>query len=284
MRTSSRSPSAVLWQVDAFADRPFTGNPAAVCLLPAPRDEAWMQAVAAEMNLSETAFVTASPDELRVFSLRWFTPATEVELCGHATLAAAWTLWESGVLPAGEPARFDTASGRLTVEQRPDGWLEMDFPATPPEPWSDAPRAAVAAALGLGEDDLVGLHRSRFDLVVEVGSARTVRRLAPRLDLVAGLPARGVIVTARGDGPGDGDGADFVSRFFGPAVGVPEDPVTGSAHCALAPFWAARLGKDEMTGYQASRRGGTVRVRLAPDGRVRLAGRAVTVLMGEIAT
>ena len=142
----------------------------------------------------------------------------------------------------------------------------------------------LGRGLGLGEDDLVGLHRSRFDLVVEVGSARTVRRLAPRLDLVAGLPARGVIVTARGDGPGDGDGADFVSRFFGPAVGVPENPVTGSAHCALAPFWAARLGKDEMTGYQASRRGGTVRVRLAPGGRVRLAGRAVTVLMGEIAT
>ncbi len=258
-----------LCTVDAFADAPFAGNPAAVCLLDAPRDAAWMQAVATEMNLAETAFVVPRGE---AFGLRWFTPSVEVDLCGHATLAAAHVLWDAGRLDPGRPARFETRSGPLSAT-RAGEFIELDFPATPPVPAPDA-AAALAAALGTAP---ARCWRSRFDLIAELGEAAAVRAVAPDLRLVARLPVRGVIVTA----PGDAAGVDFVSRFFAPQSGVPEDPVTGSAHCALAPLWGERLGRDTLTGVQASRRGGTIRVRRAGD-RVLLGGRAITILRGEL--
>lgn len=255
-------------QVDAFADGAFSGNPAAVCLLPAPRDEAWMAAVAREMNLSETAFLVR---EGEVFHLRWFTPAVEVDLCGHATLASAHALWEEGSLADDAIARFRTRSGELTARRDGD-WIEMDFPANPPAP-AETPDG-LFDALGLR-----GVHvgRSRFDYLVEVEDEAAVLGARPQLERLAEVEARGVMITARADRPG----YDFVSRFFAPRAGVGEDPVTGSAHCALAPYWSEKLGKDEMVGYQASARGGTVRVKVAGD-RVLLRGRAVTVLRGEL--
>jgi PhzF family phenazine biosynthesis protein len=261
--------SQTIYQVDAFTDRPFAGNPAGVCILPAPAGESWMQAVASEMNLSETAFLVRQTDG---YQLRWFTPAVEVELCGHATLASAHILFETGLLKPGEQARFHTLSGLLTAA-RAGSWIEMDFPATPEQPAS-APDD-LAEALGV-KARYVG--KSLFDYLVEVDDEATVRGLTPDIGRLGQVAARGVIVTARSASPE----YDFVSRFFAPAAGVPEDPVTGSAHCCLAPFWAARLGKTEMVGFQASRRGGVVRVRLAGE-RVLLGGQAVTVLVGQLA-
>jgi PhzF family phenazine biosynthesis protein len=253
-------------QVDAFADRPFTGNPAAVCILDAPRDERWMQQVAAEMNLSETAFLHAIADG---WALRWFTPEVEVDLCGHATLASAHALWEAGRLGAGETARFHTASGELSATREGE-WIRMDFPAKP-EQAADAP-PGLAAALG-AEPVYVG--RSQWDWLVEVPSEAELRALRPDFARLRDVDARGIICTA------PGTEHDFVSRFFAPRVGVDEDPVTGSAHCVLAPYWAAKLGRDALVGYQASRRGGVVRVRARGE-RVTLEGRAVTVLRGEL--
>jgi PhzF family phenazine biosynthesis protein len=255
-------------QVDAFTDTPFRGNPAAVCVLPAPRDERWMQEVAREMNLSETAFLHGEPDG---WSLRWFTPTVEVPLCGHATLASAHVLWEDGRLPRDRQARFHTKSGLLTADRRGD-WIELDFPAKHAEPAS--PPAGLAEALG-AKPLYVG--KNQLDYLVEVDSEATVRRLAPDFAALAKLPLRGVIVTSLA-APGD---YDFVSRFFAPGSGIPEDPVTGSSHCALAPFWSARLGKSQLLAYQASARGGIIRVRLAGD-RVKLGGQAVTVLRAEL--
>jgi PhzF family phenazine biosynthesis protein len=257
-----------LLQVDAFTERPFAGNPAAVCLLSHERDAAWMQDVAREMNLSETAFLLPSAD---AFRLRWFTPAVEVELCGHATLASAHALWEEGILAPAETARFLTASGTLTAVRR-DGLIEMDFPAKE-EQAAEAPDG-LAGALGV-TPRYVG--RNQFDYLVLVDDEQSVRDIEPDHRTLRGLGVRGVIVTAAG---GE-SGYDFISRFFAPGSGVDEDPVTGSAHCCLAPFWASRLGKTKMTGYQASARGGVVRVRLAGD-RVHLAGSAVTVLRGDL--
>ena len=261
-----------IYQVDAFTERPFAGNPAGVCILPDPRADAWMQAVAAEMNLSETAFLVRRPDG--AFNLRWFTPAVEVALCGHATLAGAHVLWETGALQPDEPARFHTRSGLLTAARR-NGWLELDFPATPAPPAE--PPSGLGAALGV-VPRYVGINV--FDYLVEVESEAIVRSLRPDFTALGRLPVRGVIVTAAAASPE----FDFVSRFFAPAVGVNEDPVTGSAHCCLAPFWAGRLGKTAMIAYQASARGGVVRVRLASPGadRVLLGGQAVTVLVGEL--
>ena len=257
-------------QVDAFTDRPFAGNPAAVCLLPAPADARWMQHVAREMNLSETAFLVRQSDG---FDLRWFTPAVEVDLCGHATLASAHVLWESGHLAPGTQARFHTRSGRLTADRRGD-WIELDFPATRAEPAAAA--AGLTAALGV-TPRFVG--RSRFDYFLEVDGEEVVRGCTPDFGALAGVDARGVIVTSRA--AASTGGYDFVSRFFAPRAGVDEDPVTGSAHCALAPYWTRQLGRPELVGYQASARGGTVRVRLQGD-RVILGGQAVTVLRGEL--
>jgi PhzF family phenazine biosynthesis protein len=272
-----------LFQVDAFTDEPFAGNPAAVCLLedgtgslppgaqgPGP---GWMQQVAAEMNLSETAFLVpgAGPGS---HGLRWFTPTVEVELCGHATLASAHVLWTEGRVPAGQAIRFDTASGPLAARQGDDGTIWLDFPATPAAP-ADLP-AGVVEALGAGPPRWAG--RARFDYLVELEDEAAVRRLAPDTRGLDGLGDRGVIVTAAAGGA---DGYDFVSRYFAPAAGIDEDAVTGSAHCALGPFWAERLGRAELTGFQASARGGLVQVR--PEGdRVQLGGRAVTVLRGQL--
>jgi PhzF family phenazine biosynthesis protein len=255
-------------QVDAFTDTPFRGNPAAVCLLPKPAPETWMHNVAREMNLSETAFLVRRGD---VFDLRWFTPVVEVDLCGHATLASAHVLWESGELPAGKPARFETRSGALGAV-RDGSWIEMDFPAEPARE-TEAP-ADLHGALGV-EPRWVG--RNRLDYLVEVDSEAAVTGLRPDFGKLRGLTARGVVVTARSASPG----RDFVSRYFAPAFGIDEDPVTGSAHCCLGPYWAERLGRDELTGYQASARGGIVRV-LPRGGRVLLRGRAVTVLVAEL--
>jgi len=257
-----------LFQVDAFADRPFAGNPAAVCLLDGSRDARWMQDVAREMNLSETAFVHPTGDG---FSLRWFTPAVEVELCGHATLASAHVLWETGTLGPDDTARFHTLSGVLTADRQGE-WIELDFPARPVEE-VQAPEGLVEA-LGV-EPVFVG--RSRYDYLVEVAAEETVRKADPDHRRLGTLQVRGVILTARASSPP----YDFVSRFFAPGSGVDEDPVTGSAHCTLAPFWRERLGKDEMLAYQASARGGVVRVRVVGD-RVKLGGQAVTILRGRL--
>ena len=227
-----------------------------------------MQSVAAEMNLSETAFVAPRTDG---FELRWFTPVAEVDLCGHATLASAHLLWETGRLAEADTARFHTRSGLLTAV-RVDDWIELDFPATPAESIEPPP----------GLSDLLGsvpkfVGRSRFDLLLELTDAEELRDLNPDFVGLSSLPVRGLIVTAKSDVPE----YDFLSRFFAPAAGINEDPVTGSAHCALAPFWAERLGKTEMTAYQCSPRGGVVKVKLAGD-RVLLCGKAVTVLRGEL--
>lgn len=256
-----------LVQVDAFTAEPFRGNPAAVCILDRERDATWMQAVATEMNLSETAYLLRQDDG---YSLRWFTPAVEVALCGHATVASAHVLWTEGLLDD-DVARFHTKSGLLTATRAGD-WIELDFPATPdtPEP---TPPAGLLEALGVTSPRYIG--RNKFDYIVEVGSEEELRALDPDHARLRTLPVRGVIVTSRGNEH------DFVSRFFAPGSGVDEDPVTGSAHCCLAPFWASRLGKNEFVAYQASKRGGLLRVRLAGD-RVKMSGRAVTVLRGEL--
>ena len=227
-----------------------------------------MQAVAAEMNLSETAFVAPLANG---FGLRWFTPATEVDLCGHATLASAHVLWETGRLAEDDTANFHTRSGVLTAKRAGD-WIELDFPATPAEPIEPPP----------GLSDLLGsvprfVGRSRFDLLLELTDAEELRDLNPDFAGLSSLPVRGFIVTTKSDVPE----YDFLSRFFAPAAGINEDPVTGSAHCALAPFWGERLGKSEMTAFQASARGGVVKVKLAGK-RVLLRGQALTVLRGEL--
>jgi PhzF family phenazine biosynthesis protein len=258
-----------IYHVDAFATKPFEGNPAAVCLLSELRPAEWMQSLAAEMNLSETAFVRPIDEG---FELRWFTPAIEVDLCGHATLASAHVLWSEDAAPHSEPIRFHTRSGVLTCTQA-GNLIELDFPATPAAP-SDPP-AGLLEAMGV-RPSFVG--RSKFDKFLVVESEEGVRSLNPdfgALRRVQGM--RGVIVTSASSDPR----FDFVSRYFAPGAGVDEDPVTGSAHCCLGPFWGERLGKTELTGFQASRRGGIVRMRLAGD-RVILGGTAVTILRGEL--
>jgi PhzF family phenazine biosynthesis protein len=260
--------SIKITQVDAFTNKPFAGNPAAVCILPEPAGERWMHNVALEMNLSETAFLHRHGDG---FNLRWFTPTVEVDLCGHATLASAHVLWEEGHLKVNETARFHTRSGLLTAVQRGE-WIEMDFPAKREESAPAPPN--LLEALGV-RAKYIG--KNQFDYLVEVASEDVVRELKPDFTLLGTITVRGVIVTSRAAS----SEYDFVSRFFAPAAGVPEDPVTGSAHCCLAPFWATRLGKDEMIGYQASARGGIVKVRVSGD-RMHLGGQAVTVLRGEL--
>lgn len=258
-----------IYQVDAFTNEPFKGNPAGVCLLEEPGDETWMQRVAAEMNLSETAFVVERPDD--DYDLRWFTPAAEVELCGHATLATAHVLWETGILLPGAQVRFHTASGLLAAVRK-DELIELDFPANPPravEPPSGLLDALSVPASHVGQ--------TRFDYFVEADNASAVRNAEPDFRGLKRLDIRAVVITAKSD---EGE-FDFVSRVFAPGVGIDEDPVTGSAHCSLAPYWAEKLGRNELIGCQASRRGGVVRCRVIGD-RVLLSGHAVTVLRGEI--
>ncbi len=255
-------------QIDSFTSEPYRGNPAAVVVLPAARPDRWLQDVAREMNLAETAFLLAEGDHWR---LRWLTPMVEVDLCGHATLAAAHHLWESGRLAADQPAVFATRSGELRCTREGD-WIAMDFPVTPPLPVVAHER--LAEWLG---SEFVAVRRSIFDLLVELPDAERVRSLQPDLSGIAALGGRGVMVTARSDDPR----AAFVSRFFAPLTGVPEDPVTGSAHCCLLPYWAEKLGRTRLIGYQASARGGSVDAELVGD-RVILRGQAVTVLQGSI--
>lgn len=260
--------SIPILQIDAFTSEPFKGNPAAVCLLAEPQDETWMQHIAAEMNLSETAFVTPRGND---FGLRWFTPTTEVDLCGHATLASAHALWEEGWLDRAKHARFHTRSGELGARLHAD-WIEMDFPVKIAEP--APPPGKLLSALGAEEAEEVRFNG--MDYLVVLRSAARLRQLAPDAGSLATIAARGCIVTA----PSDRPPYDFLSRFFAPRVGIAEDPVTGSAHCALGPYWAGRLGKTALTGYQASSRGGVVRMSLAGDGVV-LSGQAVTVVHGR---
>jgi predicted PhzF superfamily epimerase YddE/YHI9 len=249
-----------LYIVDAFTGTAFEGNPAGVVLLDGPADPAWMQAVAAELKHAETAFVEVGGEGPK--SLRWFTPTVEVDLCGHATLATGHVLGGSQV--------FTTRSGELRTTAE-DGWVRMDFPADPPRATADE----VAPALpGVTVKEVL---RGKWDILVRAADAAEVRSVAPDLDTIAGWSARCVVVTA----PGDKPGIDFVSRVFGPAVGVPEDPVTGSAHCALSPYWSAELGREDLVGEQASARGGIVRVSLQGE-RVILAGQAVTTVRGEL--
>ena len=262
------------FQIDAFASEPFSGNPAAVVMLPAPAeaaapgDSVWMQKVAAEMNLSETAFLVPREDG---FGLRWFTPAVEVDLCGHATLASAHALWESGRLQPGEAARFHTRSGVL-VATRDEGGIELNFPATPDQPADPPP--GLADALG-ATPRYVG--KSRFDYLIELESEAVVRDLTPDFPRLRTLPVRGVMITSLAFTPG----WDFVSRFFAPGSGIDEDPVTGSAHCCLTPYWSRKLGRTQFVARQLSARGGTLQLRLEGD-RVRLKGKAVTVVRGEL--
>jgi PhzF family phenazine biosynthesis protein len=269
-----------IYIVDAFTgildNRQLRGNPAAVVILDTPKDEEWMQAVASEMNLSETAFVVSQSDGN--FGLRWFTPVAEVNLCGHATLATAHVLWESGILQLGQTAHFKTLSGLLTAQKR-DNWIELDFPeqkvriASPPR--------GLAAALGIEVRYPVSYWKAEDDWLLEV-PAGLVENLRPDFALLGQfshhLKCRGFIVTSNGNDRG----YDFISRFFGPAVGVNEDPVTGSAHTKLAPFWGKQLDKTEMVGYQASLRGGLVKVHLRGS-RIGLLGEARTFLAGSLA-
>jgi PhzF family phenazine biosynthesis protein len=261
-------------QIDAFASKAFKGNPAAVCLLDEPRPAEWMQNVAAEMNLSETAFVVPRQDG--GFDLRWFTPAIEVPLCGHATLASSHALWETGQLAQDKEARFHTLSGWL-IARRDGDRIEMDFPALFADK-AELPKA-FEEALDIKPLAVVVNRRkdgSDWNFLVELDSESIVRSLRPDFEKLRRAVNAGIIITARGDSK-----YDFVSRFFACYAGIDEDPVTGSAHCILAPYWAAKLGKTEMSAYQASARGGEVSVRLNGD-RVILGGNAVTVLRGSL--
>jgi PhzF family phenazine biosynthesis protein len=273
--------SLPLFHVDAFASRPFTGNPAAVCLLEEARDSAWMQSVAMEMNLADTAFLLPMNDGLE---LRWFTPAVEVDLCGHATLAAAHVLkelvqacelpdkflpfWKNGYL------QFRTRSGLLSAESTQDG-MTLDFPATGVQV-AEIPDMLLES-LGVSAGEVRYCGRSKFDILLHVSNAAVVRRLGPDFAALAGISTRGVIVTALGDSCDH----DIVSRFFAPAAGINEDPVTGSAHCALAPYWVPQFGRSTLFGFQASSRGGLIRMELRND-RVRLSGKAVTIARGKL--
>jgi len=255
--------------VDAFTDRLFGGNPAVVCLLSAWKDDRWLQDVAAEMNQSETAFLVVHNAD--IFKLRWFTPKVEVDLCGHATLASAHVLWQQGIARLDDEVCFSTRSGLLKAVRR-GGDIELDFPAAPEVPIK--PPSDLLAALGVTAKYA---GKNRFDFLIEVESETVLRGLTPDFKLLATVPCRGVIVTSRSADTS----FDFVSRFFAPAAGINEDPVTGSAHCCLGEYWKKRLGKDTFLAYQASARGGMVKVRVAND-RVYLGGKTVTVARGEL--
>lgn len=257
-----------IYQVDSFTDNVFAGNPAAVCLLEKAQDEAWLQNVAREMNLSETAFLLREEDGYR---LRWFTPTTEVDLCGHATLASAHILWEQGMVANAEIIRFSTKSGVLTAKWQ-DGWIELDFPTATVK--GAAAPAELVQAIGIVPQRV---SKSNGDYLVELETEEQVRKLQPDFVRLAELPVTGLIATA----PSADDAYDFVSRYFAPQLGINEDPVTGSAHCGLGPYWQQWFGRDTFTAQQVSARGGVIKVRVAGE-RVVISGQAVTVLAGEL--
>jgi predicted PhzF superfamily epimerase YddE/YHI9 len=259
--------SVPLFHVDAFTEHPFAGNPAAVCLLPSWQSDRWLQAVAGEMNLSETAFLVRQSGH---FDLRWFTPKVEVDLCGHATLASAHVLWQAGQA-TGDGISFSTKSGALRSIRRGE-FIELDFPLKAEMPVQPPP--GLLESLGVSA---MYVGKNQFDFLVEVESEDVLRRMAPDFKRLASVQARGIIVTCKAVDRQ----FDFVSRFFAPAAGVNEDPVTGSAHCCLADYWRKRLGQTEFTAFQASARGGVVKMRIVDD-RVLLAGRAITVAKGEL--
>lgn len=260
---------AQLYQVDSFTEQAFRGNPAGVCLLEKPAPEKWMQQLAMEMNLSETAFCYPLENGYR---LRWFTPVAEVELCGHATLATAHVLFETGAVKPDQAARFQTMSGWLTVTMK-NRRLQMDFPATP------AAHCELPAALpkSLGLTLILWSGKNEVDYLIEAGSEKEVVGLQPDFRQLAAITQRGVIVTARSDR----QEIDFISRFFAPAIGIDEDPVTGSAHCTLGPYWTNKLNKSVFTAYQASRRCGIVRVEVKGN-RILLGGTAVTIFSARL--
>ncbi len=269
-----------IYQADSFTDRPFAGNPAAVCVLGGPRDDVWMQDVAAEMNLSETAFIWPLPDRgEHAWSLRWFTPNQEVDLCGHATLASAFVLWETRRIPIGDTVLFvSPRSGELPCVPRTiDGaeWIETDFPLDPPT--SADPPAGLIEALGVQP---VSMHRGKWDPLIELANEQAVRDASPNFYAMRDCDMRGVMITARADASNRAR-YDFVSRFFAPSCDIDEDPVTGSAHCLLGAFWSGKLGKNNLTGYQASPRGGVVRIGINGD-RAAIMGQAVLVMSGEL--
>lgn len=255
-----------IYQVDAFSDKPFKGNPAAVCILKESPPEKWMQDVASEMNLAETAFLVPMNNG---YKLRWFTPNSEVDLCGHATLASAHVLWEKGYLRKGQEANFHTRSGLLTA-QIVENWIQLNFPTTQEEK-TDVPAELIEAL----KIDSIYAGKSIFDYLIEVESEDIVKNMAPDFTKLLKVPMRGVIVTAKSID------YDFVSRFFAPEVGIFEDPVTGSAHCCLGPYWSKKLGKDKLIAYQASERGGVLKVQVNGD-RVLISGKAVTVMEGDL--
>jgi len=258
-----------IFQVDAFADKPFAGNPAAVCLLlNEEKDDLWMQNVAMEMNLSETAFLAPQDDG---WNLRWFTPAIEVDLCGHATLASAHVLFSQGLAEPNEVIKFYTLSGLLTARQNGD-WIELDFPAEPA--WEEEIDPGMIEALGVKP---LSVGRNRIDYLVEVATEQEILDMEPDMACLAKLKERGIMVTA----PASREGYDFVSRFFAPGIDIDEDPVTGSAHCCLGPYWQPKLNKTNFIAWQASRRGGAVKVSLQGD-RVLLGGQAVLIMQGEL--
>lgn len=265
--------SIPIWQIDAFAAEPFTGNPAAVCLLDSYPADSWLQNVAVEMNLSETAFVVPAGDPGR-FHLRWFTPAAEVDLCGHATLASAHLLFEQAIVEENQSVHFQTRSGELVCGKEADR-ITMNFPSTPIVDSVDSSTAKeVCSLLGVVSAKVV---QSKYDLVAIIDDANTVRSLTPDFSRMKRLPTRGLIATARSSDPE----FDFISRFFAPMHNIDEDPVTGSAHCCLAPYWSEILSKRSLVAYQASKRGGTVGCEVDGD-RIKLSGRATTVLEGRL--
>jgi PhzF family phenazine biosynthesis protein len=257
-------------QVDAFTAQPFAGNPAAVCVLSAPQPDTWMQAVALEMNLSETAFLVKRSDG---YDLRWFTPTTEVDLCGHATLASAHVLWSEGHLAPEAEARFQTRSGVLTAQRQGD-WMELNFPAIS----TIAVPVPADLSAALGGVAITEAYEGSLGLLIELDSEATVRNLQPNFALLKSCHWHGVIVTSRADADTE---FDFVSRYFAPNFGIDEDPVTGSAHCCLATYWHDRLHKSEFLAYQASARSGVMKVRRSGN-RVFLGGQAVTVMRGDL--
>lgn len=260
--------SIPIYQVDAFSEQPFKGNPAAVCFLESPRQDIWMQSVAMEMNLSETAFLTPEADGFR---LRWFTPTVEVDLCGHATLASAHVLWESSYVSSDKPIKFFTRSGILSAEKK-EGWIYLDFPTSKIEAVDE--QEALSDALGIR---VIKTVKTDFDLLAEIEGTDRLASLKPDMIKLSSFPTRGIIVTSRSNG----QPFDFVSRFFAPNAGVIEDPVTGSAHCALAPYWSNLLGKDHFMAFQSSARGGDLKVELHGS-RVYIGGQAVTVFQGQL--